>query len=49
MLRGPQGKFFGKNTIGGVLNITRSRPTGELGGKVAMTIGQWERRDVKGF
>jgi iron complex outermembrane receptor protein len=48
MLRGPQGTLFGKNTIGGVLNITRSRPTGELGGKVAMTIGQWERRDVKG-
>ena len=45
MLRGPQGTLFGKNTIGGVLNITRSRPTGELGGKVAMTVGEWERRD----
>ena len=39
ILRGPQGTLFGKNTNGGVIRVMRSRPTGEFGGKVEMTIG----------
>ena len=40
VLRGPQGTLFGKNTVGGVLHVIRSRPTGELGARLKGTFGK---------
>ncbi len=40
-LRGPQGTLFGRNTTGGALNVTTRKPTGELGGKVAASVGNY--------
>ena len=48
ILRGPQGTLFGKNTVGGVINVIRSRPTGELGGKFKVTAGKWDQREFRG-
>ena len=47
VLRGPQGTLFGKNTVGGVVNVIRSRPTGELGGKFKLTAGNDGQREAR--
>ena len=39
VLRGPQGTLFGRNSVGGALNITTQRPGPNLGGRVSLTYG----------
>lgn len=45
VLRGPQGTLFGKNTIGGAINITTAKPTDSQDGFVEATIGNYGRID----
>jgi iron complex outermembrane receptor protein len=42
VLRGPQGTLFGRNTIGGVINIRRSRPTKTFGVKAEASYSKWD-------
>ena len=48
ILRGPQGTLFGKNTIGGAISITTTKPNEEFGGKFDIKVGTDERRNVRG-
>lgn len=41
VLRGPQGTLYGRNTIGGVINIRRTRPSGAFGGKFEGSYGSY--------
>jgi iron complex outermembrane receptor protein len=41
VLKGPQGTLFGRNTEGGALNIVTARPTGEFGGRISGSIGNF--------
>jgi iron complex outermembrane receptor protein len=47
VLRGPQGTLFGRDTIGGVISVTRTKPTGEFGAKVEVSYGKYDERSVR--
>ncbi len=47
ILRGPQGTLAGRNTIGGTINIRRSRPTGEAGVRLGARIARYGARDYQ--
>jgi len=48
VLRGPQGTLYGKNTIGGAINIISSRPGNAFEGMLRGTTGSRGRLDVEG-
>ena len=43
VLRGPQGTLYGKNTIGGAVNLITRQPTGEFGGSLVLGAGEFGR------
>lgn len=48
ILKGPQGSLFGRNTIGGALNVVTQRPGEEFDYRGEVTLGRFNRTDIKG-
>jgi iron complex outermembrane receptor protein len=50
ILRGPQGTLFGKNAVGGIINIHRKKPQlDEVSGKLRTSAGNFDTRNVEGL
>lgn len=47
VLRGPQGTLFGRNTIGGLVNVIRKGPSHERSGDIEGTFGNFGRADLR--
>ena len=43
VLRGPQGTLYGRNSMGGAINVISKRPTEEFYGEVRATVANYER------
>lgn len=49
ILRGPQGTLFGKNTIGGAINVVTRVPTGDTSYTAEVTAGDYGYTAVDGY
>ncbi|AMK19959.1 MULTISPECIES: TonB-dependent receptor [Sphingobium] len=47
VLRGPQGSLLGKNSGAGAILLSRTRPTGEFGGRVGVEYGSYNLAQVQ--
>ncbi|MDF2900384.1 MAG: TonB-dependent receptor [Phenylobacterium sp.] len=48
ILRGPQGTLYGRNSIGGAINVISKRPDATFGGEIRGTLGNYDYKQLEG-
>ncbi len=48
VLRGPQGTLYGRNAVGGAINVITAKPTRDLSGYINATYGNYGRLELEG-
>ncbi|MCZ6828433.1 MAG: TonB-dependent receptor, partial [Gammaproteobacteria bacterium] len=49
VLRGPQGTLFGRNTIGGAINVVTRAPSGETSFSIEGTVGDYDHVEGRAY
>jgi len=49
VLRGPQGTLYGRNSVGGSVNVITRRPTSEAGGHIDGLLGNYDAYALRGW
>ena len=48
ILKGPQGTLFGRNAVGGAINIISKQPINDTRGQIKFGLGNYNSRDISG-